>query len=571
MKLQTKLVSSLTKVFPDKVNGNRLKEANVMQNEPFSFQIAFKNSETETDVIPVFVRVETDLDISLISEYSVGYVPVTRADFKDSDNYFERKTPGLYPDMLFARKTNAEVDDDGPSWAPRWTEQGQEVLLDSVIDSYQSLWFTVNENGKPIKPGKYSITVLFYKSADKECAGREKLTLNVLDAALPKQSLFYTNWFHCDCHADTYGVKVFSERFFEIMRSFVTEAAKHGMNMILLPAFTPPLDTTIGKERKTVQLVRVEYKYGEYIFDFSLTKKYIDLCRECGIKYFEHSHLFTQWGAQSAPKIIAKVGGKHKRIFGWDTDARSEEYICFLKSYLRELKGFLAKVGIYENILFHISDEPDIMFISYYENAKKTIGKEIKDYMCGDALSHFEYYERGLTKKPIVIVNSKEMKKFVDSCDDYWVYYTGGQLREGCSNRVISTTSARNRIIGLQMYVGGAKGFLHWGYNYYYGVLSHGLFNPAVNPCGYNHLAGTSYVVYPGIKGEAIPSLRMKVFYEGLNDYRALQLLEDLIGRKKTLGFIEKAVGKVSYKFCLSNKKLFEFRQKLNDEIIKNL
>lgn len=571
MELETKLVSSLIKVFPDKAGGTKISKASVLQNEPFSFQVSYKNADTETSVIPISVKVETDLDISLISEYSVGYVPVVHADFKGSDRYFERKTPGLYPDMLLARKTNAEICNDGQLWAPRWIEQDQNALLDSVADSYQSLWFTVNETGKTIKPGTYSIKVSFFKATDRECVGTEKLTLNIINASLPEQTLFYTSWFHCDCLADIYDVEVFSEHFFEIMRSFVFEAVKTGMNTILLPAFTPPLDTTVGKERMTVQLVGIDYNDDEYKFDFSLMQKYIDLCRECGIKYFEHSHLFTQWGAEHAPKIMATVNGKYKRIFGWDTDAQNEEYYRFLKSYIRELKVFLKKNGLDKNIIFHISDEPDMNFIKNYEKAKNVLCGEIDTCMCGDALSHFEYYKKGLTKMPIVIANSEDMDLFKENCDNYWVYYTGAQLYDGCSNRIIPTTSARNRIIGLQMYVGGAKGFLHWGYNYTYGVLSHGLFNPAVNPCGYNHLAGTSFIVYPDVDGKAIPSIRMKVFYEGINDYRALQKLEELIGRKEVLRFIEGTVGKVTYKFCLSNRKLFEFRQKLNEEIIKNL
>jgi len=163
------------------------------------------------------------------------------------------------------------------------------------------------------------------------------------------------------------------------------------------------------------------------------------------------------------------------------------------------------------------------------------------------------------------------MEEFVEKCDDYWVYYTGGQLTGGCSNRIIPTTSARNRVIGLQMYVGGAKGFLHWGYNYYYDFLSNGLFNPVANPCGYNQHAGTSYVVYPDIKGKAIPSIRMKVLYEGFNDYRALQKLESLVGREATIKFVKDTVGEVNYKFCPSNKLMFDFRQKLNEEISKNI
>ena len=571
MKLETKLVSSLVKVFPDKADGAEISRATLLQNEPFSFQITYKNAETEKDVIPVSVKVETDLDISLISEYSVGYVPVIHAELKDSDEYFERKTPALYPDMLLARKTYSETCDDGQPWAPRWIEQEQNVLIESVSDAYQCLWFTVNEFGKTIEPGEYTVKVSFLTASDNECVATEKLTLDIIGTTLPEQTLFYTSWFHCDCLADIYGVKIFSEEFFEIMRSFVEEATKTGMNTILLPAFTPPLDTTVGKERMTVQLVGIEYNCGKYSFDFSLMKRYIDLCQKCGIKYFEHSHFFTQWGAEHAPKIMATVNGEYKRIFGWETDAQSDEYYIFLQEYIRELKAFLAQNGLSKNIIFHISDEPDLKFISNYENAKKTLNGDLEGYMCGDALSNFEFYKNGLTKMPIVIAKSDDSDKFSENCDNYWVYYTGAQLLDGCSNRIIPTTSARNRIMGLQMYVGGAKGFLHWGYNYTYGVLSHGLFNPAVNPCGYNHLAGTSYIIYPSADGKAIPSLRMKVFYEGINDYRALQRLEELIGRENVLKFIEQSLGKVNYKFCISNQDLFEFRQKLNEEIIKYL
>ncbi len=570
MRLKTKLVSSLEKIFPDEAKGNRISNASVLKNEPFSFQIAFKNEQEDIDATLIYVRVESDLDISLFSEYLIGYVPLTRADYKDSDEYFERKTPGLYPDMLLSRKTNTEVENDGHWWA-RWTEQNQDCLLYSLSESYQSLWFTLNENGKEIQAGRHSIKVLFYRADNQECVAEEKLELDVIDAVLPEQTLFYTSWFYCDCLADIYGIEVFSDRFFEIMRSFLTEAAKTGMNMVLLPAFTPPLDTTDGKYRRTVQLVGVDYKDGKYTFDFSLMKKYVEICRECGIKNFEHNHLFTQWGAKHAPKIMATVNGEYKRIFGWDTDSLSEDYAFFLKSYLKELKIFLAEMNMENNIMFHISDEPDIEYISYYENAQKVVGDEIREYMCGDALSHFDYYEKGFTKKPIVIANSKEMDKFVANCDDYWVYYTGAQLSEGCSNRIIPTTSARNRVIGLQMYVGAAKGFLHWGYNYYYDVLSHGFFNPCTNPCGYNQLAGTSFVVYPDARGYAIPSLRMKVLYEGFNDYRALQVLEKKIGRKAVIEFIEQELGKVNYNFCPTSAQLLEFRQKLNEEIANNL
>ena len=567
MKLETKLISSLEKVFPDKPGEGTVKSASALQNEPFSFQVTYK-CEGSNNLEPIFIKVESDLDAAYISQYSVGYVPVVRADFWHSDDYFERKTPGLYPDMLLKRTTNSHIFVDDNCWK-KYVEDEEKQQINAVTDSHQALWFTVNENGDDIKPGVYNIKIAFYSSRDSECIGEENLSLEIIAAKLPKQSLYYTSWFHNDCLADIYGIEVFSDEYFEVMRSFITEAAKTGMNMILLPAFTPALDTPIGGERKTVQLISVSRNGGEYSFDFSLMKKYINVCRECGIENFEHSHFFTQWGAKHAPKVMATVDGEYKRIFGWDTDSTSDEYVSFLDSYISALKVFLKETDLEKRILFHISDEPNEEWIDYYKNAQQTVGEKLKDFMCGDALSHFEYYSNGSVKIPIVLVDSDDIDKFVNEADNYWVYYTGSQLQNGCSNRIIPTPSARNRVIGLQMYVGGAKGFLHWGYNYYYDILSHGLYNPVQNPCGYNKLAGTSYMVYPGLDRVAIPSLRMKVMYEGFNDYGALQKLESFIGRKAVLDFIKQTLGEVNYHYCPTNGELFAFREQLNREIKK--
>jgi hypothetical protein len=49
------------------------------------------------------------------------------------------------------------------------------------------------------------------------------------------------------------------------------------------------------------------------------------------------SHLFTQWGAAHAPKIMATVDGTYRRLFGWETDAISDEYVGFLEAFAAEL------------------------------------------------------------------------------------------------------------------------------------------------------------------------------------------------------------------------------------------
>lgn len=568
--LATKIVSSLTKVYPDKVNGTAISEISALKNEPVSFQVAYKIQKETSGVWPLYARVESTIDEKYISEYSVGLVPVTRCTSNQPDEFYDRTEPGVYPDPLYRRGVNTPVENDG-FWSNHWYEQGEKHLINAVYGSWQTLWFTINENGEELPAGKYDITVIFYFGSNQNEITRETITIEIIDKKLPEQTLLYTSWFHCDCLADLYNVEMFSDKHFDIIYSQAHEAAKTGMNMIMLPAFTPPLDTPVGKERPTAQLVGITVENGTYKFDFSLMERYIKLCLKAGMTHFEHSHLFSQWGARSAPKIMATVNGEYKQLFGWDTDSRSDEYGNFLKTYLRALLPFLNEVGVGKNILFHISDEPMEAHIEYYENANNVVKGEIPGYMSGDALSHYKYYENGSVQVPIVAVNSNEMDKFVESCDNYWAYYTGESLYGGYANRIITTTGARNRAIGIQMYANNAKGFLHWGYNYYYDVLSHGVFNPLANPCGYNQLPGTSFMVYAGVDGEAIPSTRMKVQYEGFNDYRALQLLEELKGKDAAMAILNKHFGEVAYNTCPSNDEMLAFREDLNAEIKKCL
>ena len=34
------------------------------------------------------------------------------------------------------------------------------------------------------------------------------------------------------------------------------------------------------------------------------------MCKRCGIKYYEISHLFSQWGAMMAPKVMGEKDGE---------------------------------------------------------------------------------------------------------------------------------------------------------------------------------------------------------------------------------------------------------------------
>jgi len=564
--IQTKLLHSLHLITPESgTSAAEMKEFTVCRNEPFSFQLAYKlvnapNVEKAPEEQHFFLRLTTDLPINT---YHVACVPVMHS--------FRRIQPampiGMYPDILIPKKADPPLKKEtvrgGIGY--RYIEVGEKISLAAYDDSWRQLWLAVNEDGDILSPGRYIIKMELFDTGYRK-VGENELVLDIMDALLPEQTLYYTNWFHNDCLADFYGLEVFSEEYFRVMKDFLRAAVRNGMNMLLLPAFTPPLDTSIGEERMTVQLVRVKKENGTYSFDFSLMKRYIEVARESGIRYFEHSHFFTQWGAAHAPKIIAEVDGTEARIFGWETDGAGPEYAEFLQAYIPQVRAFLRSEGLETTTLFHVSDEPSDDNFETYERSYAVVRDLLEGCTVGDALSDPKYYESGLVQTPIA--RTPRAMEFVEKCDNLWVYYTGNDCYDGLSNRLIHLPRERNRGIGVQLYAFNAKGFLHWGYNFYYGRNSYGLYNPAIDPCCGFPNAGTTYSVYPGTDRKPLQSIHQKVFADALTDLRALHLLESLAGRDVCEALIRDHLGEPDFfNTPDTSEELIGFRRALNEKI----
>lgn len=115
--------------------------------------------------------------------------------------------------------------------------------------------------------------------------------------------------------------------------------------MILLPVHTPPLDTEVGAVRPCVQLVEIEKKGDVYEFNFDKLKRFVDICKKHGVRYYEIAHLFSRWGAKCTPNIMISENGRKDYMFGWHVAANSVEYISFLKQYIKALSTELMKEG----------------------------------------------------------------------------------------------------------------------------------------------------------------------------------------------------------------------------------
>ncbi len=535
------LLSSLVKVFKDsELNFNEFTDATCLKNEKFSFQIALVPPDDETDVkISVIFPLK-----ELLNLYEVVNIPAKKTGYDNSDKFHYDLKRKEFPDLLMPIKDTVKLKPNVAS----------------------SIWVEFSGNGEI--SGKHDITIVLETKNSKT---EKTFTLDIIDNELPKQKLLFTNWFHNDCLCTYYGVKPFSHEYWVIFEKFLKNAVNHGVNMILTPVFTPPLDTAVGGERPTVQLVAVEKKKGEYTFDFTNFRKYVKICLENGVEAFEISHFFTQWGATSAPKIVATVNGKEKKIFGWETKASGKAYKDFLNAFAKEFTKEVIDLGIKDRCWLHVSDEPNGKQIPGYKKAAAILHEAFPDFNNLDALSDIEYFKKGLVKTPVCCEDKADI--FRKHVDHFWTYYCCGQVDNLLPNRMFSQPSQRNRVLGILLYKYNAEGFLHWGHNFWYSQYSKREINPfKVTDAGNAFPSGDAFVVYPGKNGEPLNSLRHKVFFDGFQDLRALRLLEELTSREEVLKLIEKDLDiPLSFNCYPTHQSwLLDLRERINKAIREN-
>ena len=555
--LQT--VSSAFRLFQDtrdaEIENARMVRATMLRNDTFSFQILFRSPKA-VRWTPMSVAVRCD-GIPM-AVYRVDYVGLTHNVDTMGQAGFARIEPGLYPSALQPRKASSRLAITGTDL---FYEVGEETHLASN-GGFNALWVTLNPDGAELPSGDKTVEITLFELETGKKLETATFEIEVLAASLQAHRMFYTNWFHVDCLCDYYGVKPYSSKFYRYFKSFLENMVRHRQNVILMPAITPSLDTVVGGHRKNVQLVDIEKTETGYRFGFDRLREFIAFCQSAGIRYFEHPPLFSQWGAKYAVTVYDIHG---KELFGWNTSATDPEYTHFLNTYLRELLAPERELDCVGDFIFHISDEPRPKGVEDYRKAVESVREILSGRMVVDALSHLEFYQQGLVKTPVVFISHAE--ECVGVCDDFWLYYTGEMVETEITNRLISIDSARTRVLGLQLWYYGAKGFLHWGYNYCYDYMSGGFFDPISNPCGYKNYPGASFLAYYTRKG-AIPSISEKLMAEAMDDVRALQTLESQIGHQAVVDMCERILGKkISNALVPKEQDMVRLRLAINDAI----
>lgn len=490
------LETSLKRVFPHSQPGNAHLRLLAARNGKIAFQACLKSHQLGE--LTAECRVEGAEGFKPRIRY-VGFVPMHHLTPNTALSELDGvdQLPGLVPDPLFPF---TKVTSIGPGES-------------------RSFWITLNIPADA-KPGLHEFKVHLSSNNGKQSVDLP-VQLEVSELVIqPRKDFEVIHWWRGEATWDYYKTGMFDNRWWEITRAQLEDMLDHGSDVVYVPVFFDRRETF---KRPCQLLVVNETEPGKYQFDWSQVKQFTDMCKQIGFKKFEWSHIWIYWGVKNPVRVYTKKEGKYVMLWSPDIGATSDTYVNFLKQFLPEFHDFLAKENILEDSYFHLSDEPGASHVENYKRARQVLHELAPWMKVMDALSDIQYGRQGLTDMPIPMVNSAQA--YIDEKIPHWVYYCCAPQGPWL-NRFMDTPLPKVRMAGWTFYRLGAKGFLHWGFNYWHKIEQEVVTDPLTDGCvsawpGIPY--GDPFVIYPGADGQPMDSIRWEVFAESLQDYAILQ------------------------------------------------
>lgn len=505
------LETSLRRVFPNSPAGSAAPLTLLTaRNARVSFQACFRNLRTCSIRVRASVHGAEGLPLRI---RRVGYVPLqalnTDVPFDELDGICH--VPGLVPDPLYPEET---------------------AHLGPAANGAFWITLTVPADAPPgVMPLAVRLTV-----EDQFCfpgwAGAKPrsvdlpVRLDVRKLILQKRRDFpVTHWISADSIWEYYRTEPFSERFWQLADAYVADLTAHGVNVVYSPIFNARHELL----ERPAQLLRVK-PLGQdgYDFNFSDVRRWIRMALKNGAEHVEWTHFFTPAPTSGKyPQRIFERGEKiGKLLWPPEISATSNTYRQFLVQFLPKFRQVLEEEKVLDRSLFHCADEPDgDAQMADYRKARALL-KELAPWIkVIDAMSDPRFATEKLTDMPVPSIATAPL--FTQAGCPAWTYFCCGP-RGRFLQRLHDTPLPKLRMAGWLFYRLAAKGFLHWGHNYWFVFCTSTISNPFQDPAvgawpGLPY--GDPFVVYPGENGP-IDSIRWEVFADSLQDYALLQTVD---------------------------------------------
>ena len=502
------LETSLKRVYPNSPEGSAdpLKML-AARNERISFQVCLRNFREGSVVVKADVK---DVDDLHPLTRRVGYVPVAHMDVdspKDETDGIGH-IPGMAPDPLFPENSAHVGPEENCAF---WINLTIPATAKSGLRRVRVVMTVENEYRFPLWQNPKAESVELEVSVD------------IKPLVIKRRTGFpATQWINIESIWDYYKIEPFSERFWELAEAYVANMVEHGLDVIYSPIFNNrheimPRPGQLLRVRRTAQ--------DDYEFDFTDIRRWIRIALKHKANYLEWTHLFTP--APTSGKYPQRVFERWEKtgtmLWSPETLATSDTYRRFLQQLLPQFKRVLEEEKAFDMSLFHCADEPDGSEQIADYRAARGILKEIAPWMkVLDAMSDTLFAKEGLCDMPIPSIATAHI--FDEAKCPHWVYFCCGP-RGVWLQRLFGTPLPKLRMAGWLFYKLQAKGFLHWGHNYWYKFCTGEIDDPfqdAAVRAWPGMPYGDAFVVYPGKDGP-IDSIRWEVLFESLQDYALLQ------------------------------------------------
>jgi RNA polymerase sigma factor (sigma-70 family) len=384
------------------------------------------------------------------------------------------------------------------------------------------LWVTVHVPRENAPAGVYRGTLTA------ELKGRTAslpVTLEVFDFALPRTTYLQSSfWLFRHTIRNFYGMKSVP---FDFYRRFLDRC---------LEARLSPVDAAAYHDQPFVQIVRD--KNGEYQVDWTEWDRYLGYCMERGMSAFNvgDEHWFGSYFASFQIRDLKTGKAETVTLSG-------KKYEETVVRFFRLAREHFTHKGWARRAYLQGYDEPEA------DNAKLLAGIKRFYELARQGWPGLRTLitappQRYAALHPSIGIWCPLTAEYWDAeavkCrkrgEEVW-WYVCKNTTAPWANFFLDQSGATHRVLFWQTFGRRSDGLLYWGVNFWPGFEARSMKPPPAekmwpkvpwNDAGGN---GDGYFLYPGPRGP-LTSLRFEIMRDGVEDYDALRMLEELVKRK---------------------------------------